>query len=136
MRHGAASAVGTAAITATVKKKPVTANAILVILALPAALQFDVILATNAAAGNMAQLSHFRHQEFSMSNQMTPLRRRMIDDMMIRNLSPLTQKIYVRAVVNFSIFHFLFVDQAALAASNPLDVEWLTGKGERVRIRD
>ena len=34
-----------------------------------------------------------------MSNQMTPLRRRMIDDMMIRNLSPLTQKIYVRAVV-------------------------------------
>jgi integrase/recombinase XerD len=40
-----------------------------------------------------------------MSNQMTPLRRRMIDDMMIRNLSPLTQKIYVRAVLNFSIFH-------------------------------
>jgi hypothetical protein len=29
-----------------------------------------------------------------MSNQMTPLRRRMIDDMMIRDLSPLTQKIY------------------------------------------
>jgi hypothetical protein len=44
-------------------------------------------------------------QEFSMSNQMTPLRRRMIDDMMIRNLSPLKQKIYVRAVLNFSIFH-------------------------------
>jgi site-specific recombinase XerD len=36
---------------------------------------------------------------------MTPLRRRMIDDMTIRNLSPSTQKIYVRAVVNFSIFH-------------------------------
>ncbi len=32
-----------------------------------------------------------------MSNQMTPLRRRMIDDMMIRNMSSLTQKIYVRA---------------------------------------
>lgn len=40
-----------------------------------------------------------------MSEQMTPLRRRMIDDMTIRNLSPSTQKIYVRAVVNFSIFH-------------------------------
>jgi integrase/recombinase XerD len=40
-----------------------------------------------------------------MNKQMTPLRRRMIDDMTIRNLSPSTQKIYVRAVINFSIFH-------------------------------
>jgi hypothetical protein len=40
-----------------------------------------------------------------MSKQMTPLRRRMIDDMKIRNLSPSTQNIYVRAVLNFSIFH-------------------------------
>jgi DNA-binding transcriptional ArsR family regulator len=31
---------------------------------------------------------------------------------------------------------FLFVDQATLAASNPLDVEWLTGKAERVRVCD
>ena len=29
---------------------------------------------------------------------------------------------------------FLFVDQATLAASNPLDVEWLTGKGGRARL--
>ena len=40
-----------------------------------------------------------------MSEQMTPLRQRMIDDMTIRNMSPTTQKIYVRAVANFSIFH-------------------------------
>jgi len=31
---------------------------------------------------------------------------------------------------------FLFCDQAALAASNPLDVLWTTGKGERVRLTD
>jgi len=39
-----------------------------------------------------------------MTEQMTPLRRRMIDDMTVRNMSPLTQKAYVRAVKNFSKF--------------------------------
>jgi site-specific recombinase XerD len=39
-----------------------------------------------------------------MTEQMTPLRRRMIDDMAIRNLSPATQRAYVRAVKNFSQF--------------------------------
>jgi integrase/recombinase XerD len=37
-----------------------------------------------------------------MSVQVTPLRKRMIDDMTIRNMSPLTQNSYVRAVKNFS----------------------------------
>lgn len=40
-----------------------------------------------------------------MSKQMTPLRQRMIEDMTIRNMSLSTQKIYVAAVANFSIFH-------------------------------
>jgi integrase/recombinase XerD len=40
-----------------------------------------------------------------MSVQVTPLRQRMIDDMAIRDMSPLTQKAYVRAVKNFSL-HF------------------------------
>jgi hypothetical protein len=40
-----------------------------------------------------------------LSVQLTPLRQRMIDDMAIRNMSPLTQKAYVRAVKNFSL-HF------------------------------
>ena len=40
-----------------------------------------------------------------MTKQMTPLRRRMIDDMTIRNMSPSTQKIYIAAVANFSVFH-------------------------------
>ena len=31
---------------------------------------------------------------------------------------------------------FLFTDEASLAASNPLDVLWTTGKGRRVRITD
>ncbi len=39
-----------------------------------------------------------------MTEQMTPLRRRMIDDMALRNMSPLTQQAYVRAVKNFSLF--------------------------------
>ena len=31
---------------------------------------------------------------------------------------------------------FLFTDEAALAASNPLDIEWMSGKGEFVRLID
>ena len=40
-----------------------------------------------------------------MTEQMTPLRRRMIDDMMMRNLSPNTQETYIRSVAQFSAFH-------------------------------
>ena len=40
-----------------------------------------------------------------MTKQMSPLRQRMIEDMTIRNRSLSTQKIYVAAVANFSIFH-------------------------------
>ena len=39
-----------------------------------------------------------------MTETMTPLRRRMIDDMALRHMSPLTQGAYVRAVKNFSLF--------------------------------
>jgi integrase/recombinase XerD len=35
-------------------------------------------------------------------NPISPLRQRMIDDMKIRNMSPNTQKAYIRAVQNFS----------------------------------
>jgi len=31
---------------------------------------------------------------------------------------------------------FLFTDEAALAASNPLDIEWMSGKEEFVRLTD
>ncbi len=31
---------------------------------------------------------------------------------------------------------FLFIDQQKLAASNPMQVEWVSGKGQRVRLID
>jgi hypothetical protein len=31
---------------------------------------------------------------------------------------------------------FLFTDEAALAANNPLDVEWMSGNGELIRLTD
>ena len=40
-----------------------------------------------------------------MTEQTTPLRQRMIDDMKVRNMSALTQKAYVRSVKNFAAFH-------------------------------
>jgi site-specific recombinase XerD len=40
-----------------------------------------------------------------MSQQISPLRQRMLEDMKIRNMSELTQYAYVRAVANFSAFH-------------------------------
>jgi len=46
-----------------------------------------------------------------MSQQISVLRQRMIDDMKIRNMSPLTQKSYVRAVKNFSKFFRQSPDQ-------------------------
>jgi site-specific recombinase XerD len=46
-------------------------------------------------------LNHLIRQEFAMA-EISPLRRRMIDDMMIRNLSPTTQQSYLYAVAKFS----------------------------------
>jgi integrase/recombinase XerD len=40
-----------------------------------------------------------------MSNPISPLRQRMIDDMTFRNMSPSTHKVYTYAVANFSAFH-------------------------------
>jgi integrase/recombinase XerD len=36
--------------------------------------------------------------------EMNPLRRRMIEDMRVRNLSPVTQRCYVHAVAKFAQF--------------------------------
>ena len=46
-----------------------------------------------------------------MTQTMTPLRRRMLDNMTIRNLAAGTRKIYVRSVANFSAFHGRSPDQ-------------------------
>ena len=53
-----------------------------------------------------------------MTEQMTPLRRRMIDDMTIRNMSPSTQKIYIRAVAHFSAYHGRSPDASWRCADN------------------
>ncbi len=36
--------------------------------------------------------------------EMSPVRRRMVEDMTVRNLSPATQRSYVRAVAKFGWF--------------------------------
>jgi integrase/recombinase XerD len=46
--------------------------------------------------------------------QMSPLRRRMIEDMTIRNLSPATQQSYIYEVLNFSRFFGRSPDQLTL----------------------
>jgi site-specific recombinase XerD len=40
-----------------------------------------------------------------MNKPISPLRRRMLDDMTFRNMSPNTMKVYSAAVANFSAFH-------------------------------
>ena len=40
-----------------------------------------------------------------MSKRITHLRRRMIEDMTVRNLSPATQASYITAVKKFSRYH-------------------------------
>jgi len=56
----------------------------------------------NILSEKIARFVQFNRQEYSMSQQISALRQRLIDDMTIRNMSPLTQKAYVRAVKNFS----------------------------------
>src|SRR5262245_56414768 len=49
-------------------------------------------------------LSHDRSTSMT-DRPMRSFRRRMIDDMTMRNLSPSTQETYIRAVAEFSTFH-------------------------------
>jgi integrase/recombinase XerD len=53
----------------------------------------------------IAGLGSQSDRRLPVTQPMTRLRRRMIDDMKIRNLSAGTQGIYVRSVANFSAFH-------------------------------
>jgi hypothetical protein len=56
----------------------------------------------NILSEKIARFVQSNRQEYSMSEQISALRRRTIDDMTIRNMSPLTQKAYVGAVKNLS----------------------------------
>ena len=50
--------------------------------------------------------------------EMSPLRRRMIEDMKIRNLSPATQRCYVHKVAKFSRY-FTLADKVNLPCASP-----------------
>jgi len=60
--------------------------------------------------------------------QMTALRRRMIDDMTVRNLSPATQQSYVYAVAKFSRFFGRSPDQLGVEEVRAYQVH-LAGRG-------
>ena len=49
-----------------------------------------------------------------MAHLITPLRRRMLDDMKLRNLAAGTRRIYVRSVAGFSAFHGRSPDELTL----------------------
>jgi hypothetical protein len=57
-------------------------------------------------------------QEYLMTEQVSPLRQRMIDDMTIRNMAPNTQKAYIRAVANVSKHFGKTPDKAANVLRN------------------
>jgi integrase/recombinase XerD len=58
---------------------------------------------------------------------LTPLRRRMIEDMTIRNLSPATQQSYVHAVAKFSRFFGRSPDQLDLEDVRAFQVHLVAG---------
>ncbi len=66
-----------------------------------------------------------------MTKPTTPLRQRMIEDMAIRNMSPLTQAAYVRAVANFAIHHGVSPDKLTFEDVRSYQVH-LIGRGLNV----
>ena len=60
--------------------------------------------------------------------QMTPLRRRLLDDMTVRNLSPATQQSYVYAVAKFSRFFGLPPDRLGVEEVRAYQIH-LAGRG-------
>lgn len=66
-----------------------------------------------------------------MTKPTTPLRQRMIDDMAIRNMSPLIQAAYVRAVANFAIHHDVSPDKLTFEDVRSYQMH-LIGRGLKV----
>ena len=59
--------------------------------------------------------------------EMSPLRRRMIEDMTVRNLSPATQRSYVHAVAKLSRFFGRSPDQLELEDVRAFQVHLVAG---------
>ena len=59
--------------------------------------------------------------------EMSPLRRRMIEDMRIRNLSPATQRCYVHAVAKFSQYFKRSPNRLGLAEVRAYQVHLVSG---------
>src|SRR3954471_20885215 len=64
----------------------------------------EALISFDPSSVKIAPVCNPTDRSSAMSVQVTPLQQRMIDDMAIRNMSPLTQKAYVRAVKNFSLY--------------------------------
>ena len=56
--------------------------------------------------------------------EMSPLRRRMIEDMTVRNLSPATQRSYLYAVTKFSRYFSRSPDRLSVETSAPSRCIW------------
>ena len=59
--------------------------------------------------------------------EMSPLRRRMIEDMTVRNLSPATQRSYVHAVAKFGRFFGRSPDKLGLEDVRTFQVHLVAG---------
>ncbi len=59
--------------------------------------------------------------------EMSPLRRRMIEDMTVRNLSPATQRSYLHAVVKFSRYFGCSPDRLDLEEVRAYQVQLVAG---------
>ena len=55
---------------------------------------------------------------------MTPLRRRMLDDMKLRNMALSTRRIYVAAVAGFSAYHGRSPDRLTLEDVRDYQMGW------------
>ena len=66
--------------------------------------------------------------------EMNPLRRRMIEDMQVRNLSPVTQRCYVHAVAKFTQ-HFNRCKRPTPPSSAPSSARAASPIGRRARSR-
>src|SRR3954451_8521904 len=79
-----------------------------------------LLLSTKAVDGRPppVRIAGFRQpdrQEVPMtSQQLTPLRQRMLDDMRLRNMADGTRRSYVRSVADFSAFHGRSPDELTL----------------------